>query len=305
MDSPLISVVTITRNRGNLLKRCITSVLSQTYSNIEHIVVDGASDDNTDDVVSVLKVDQRLKFYKLNYNWPLKETMEYAFSQCSGKYITFLDSDDEYLPTKIEKQVELFESLPNEYGMIYCWMSYYDSAKDNKFISLHNPQLRGFVADEVVEKPVVSGTPTFMFRKEVLVDDLHGWNFDIGIVSDWELGARCCQKYKVDYVPESLVNVYVNHGSLRQSEQRKYYSDADRKSIVYHQYFLTTFADIFRKYPQKQWQHFAALSSDYYFIGEYRNALKYYIKLNKVSCSFNNLVKLPIVNFMIKHNLWK
>ena len=94
MKHPLVSVITITRNRGDLLKRCITSVLGQTYVNLEHVVVDGASDDNTDDVVTSFK-DERLRFYKLDYNWPLKKTMDYAISLCQGKYISFLDSDDE------------------------------------------------------------------------------------------------------------------------------------------------------------------------------------------------------------------
>lgn len=304
MKQPLVSVVTITRNRGDLLKRCISSVLGQTYANIEHIVVDGASDDNTDEVVSGFK-DERLRFEKLDYNWPLKETMDYAFSLCQGKYITFLDSDDEYLPTKVEKQVQLFETLPDDYGMVYCWMSYFDSSNNNKYLYIHNPQLRGFVADDVVEKPVVSGTPTFMFRKEVLIDDLHGWNFDIGLVTDFELGARCCQKYKIDYVPESLVNVYVNHGSIRQSDINKYYKESEKKSIIYHQYFLDTYSDIFKRYPKRQWQHLAAISSSYYFLGDYKNAFRYYIRLNKVNCSFGNLIKMPVLNFLIKHNLWK
>ena len=64
MEPPLVSVITITRNRGKLIGRCIQSVLNQTYTNIEHIVVDGASDDETDEVVANFK-DERLKYIKL------------------------------------------------------------------------------------------------------------------------------------------------------------------------------------------------------------------------------------------------
>jgi glycosyltransferase involved in cell wall biosynthesis len=108
MEKPLVSVVTITRNRGNLLGRCIKSVLEQTYNNIEHIVVDGASDDNTDETVGSFK-DERLHFIKLETNWPIKETIDHGISLCKGKYITFLDSDDEYLPEKYEEIFSILE----------------------------------------------------------------------------------------------------------------------------------------------------------------------------------------------------
>ena len=166
MDKPLVSVVTITRNRGKLIGRCISSVLSQTYKNLEHIVVDGASDDNTETVVSGFN-DSRLKYVKLESNWPWKKTMDYALSISKGKYITFLDDDDEYLQSKIEKQVQLIESLPEEYGMVYCWMTYFDSSRNNSLIRVHDTKLKGFVPIDAVEKPSVSGTPTFMFRKKV------------------------------------------------------------------------------------------------------------------------------------------
>ena len=55
-NQPLVSVITITRNRGKLIGRCIDSVLNQTYKNIEHIVVDGASDDETDDLDDELEM---------------------------------------------------------------------------------------------------------------------------------------------------------------------------------------------------------------------------------------------------------
>ena len=159
-NQPLVSVITITRNRGKLIGRCIDSVLNQTYKNIEHIIVDGASNDETDAVVASYN-DSRLHFLKLEDNWSLEKTYKHGTAQAKGKYICFLDSDDEYLPTKIEKQVTLIESLPLDYGMVYCWMTYFDSSKNNSVIRVHNPQLRGFVPLEAAEKPTVSGTPVY------------------------------------------------------------------------------------------------------------------------------------------------
>ena len=271
MEQPLVSVLTVTRNRGNLLRRCIKSVLSQTYTNIEHIVVDGASDDNTDDVVKEFK-DERLHFIKLDSNWPIKETIDYGLSLCKGEYLSFLDSDDEYLPEKIEKQVSLIESLPDDYGFVYCWMTYYDSSRDNVVDHLHNPQLRGDVREKIVAEPIISGTPTLLFRT-VFFRKIGGWRSieEIGIASDWEMCARACQMCKVDYVPESLVNVYVNHGSVRQSEDLKYYEDAYRRKIKFHHYFLMQFSEVFKRNPRYAAYH-------YYFLGISHKKLKDYGK---------------------------
>jgi len=256
MDYPLVSVVTITRNRGNLLKRCISSVLNQTYKNIEHIVVDGASEDNTDEIVAGFN-DPRLRYIKLDSNWPIVDTINHGVSVSKGKYITFLDSDDDYLPAKIEKQVNLIERLPDDYGFVYCWMSYYDMSKGNEFIRLHNPQLRGFVGDEVISRPIVSGTPTLMFRRDFFMQ-FGGWKSsdEIGIGSDWEMCARACQLCKVDYVPESLVNVYINHGSVRQSESASYYQDVYNRTIKFHSYFLNTYSEKFKKRPDLKYYHY-------------------------------------------------
>ena len=258
MGVPLVSIITITRNRASLLKRCITSVLSQSYTNIEHIVVDGASDDNTDEVVAQFK-DKRLRFERLSYNWPIKQTMDHAIELCKGKYITFLDSDDEYLPTKVEKQVALLESLPKEYGFIYCWMTYFDNST-MKIVRTHETSLRGDVSEASICSPVISGTPTLMFRSEVL-REVGGWLpvEEIGIGSDWELCARVCQKYMVDYVPESLVNVYINHGSVRQSEGA-YYEQLYERVIKFHHFFLREYATKFKANPKLTAYHYYSMS---------------------------------------------
>ncbi len=276
MEEPLVSVITITRNRGNLLKRCISSVLAQSYSNIEHIVVDGASDDNTDEVIASFK-DERLRFEKLDYNCPLKETMDHAIEMCLGKYITFLDSDDEYLPKKIEKQVALIESLPEEYGLIYCWMTYYDN-ETHQVLRVHKPELKGNVRDEVIGEPIISGTPTLMFRRELLIK-LDGWKSpdEIGIVSDWELCARACQITKVDYIPESLVNVYENHGSVRQSE-KAYYDKVCPRTIKFSQYFLNHFEENFKRRPDLIFFHYWIFFTNNFRMRKYGMAVNWFMK---------------------------
>lgn len=289
MERPLVSILTVTRNRGDLLRRCIKSVLSQTYINIEHIVVDGASDDNTDEVIKEFD-DERLKFIKLDSNWALKKTFDYGVSMCKGKYISFLDSDDEYLPEKIEKQVTQIESLPEGFGFVYCWMTYFDSS-NNKQLRVHKPELRGYVADEVVKRPIISGTPTLLFRLDFF-RRLGGWKTadEIGIVSDWEMCTRACQVTKVDYVPESLVNVYVNHGSVRQSDAKSYYTQYNECIIKFHQYFLDNFSDNFVRHPEYAAYHYESLMGCYFRLANYGDAFRYYKKLIKIKPTLKNIV---------------
>lgn len=258
MEQPLVSVITVTRNRAKLLGRCIDSVLGQTYRNVEHIIVDGASEDETDDVINSYH-DDRLRYIKLESNWPIVKTMRHGISMAKGKYLTFLDSDDEYVPTKIEKQVALIETLPEEYGMVYCWMTYFDSSKDNAFIKTHKAELRGFVPIEAAEKPTVSGTPTFLFRKKAF-EKFGGWAENDPIGYDWELGARYCQTGYVDYVPESLVNVYINHMYDRQSTQMRYDKGFLKKRIAMHEYQLEEFKETFNKRPSARWYNYMSLA---------------------------------------------
>ncbi len=258
MEKPLVSVITVTRNRGKLLGRCIDSVLNQSYRSIEHIIVDGASDDETDDVINGYD-DIRLRFIKLDTNWPVVKSFHYGVSLSKGKYVTFLDSDDEYLPAKVEKQVALIESLSEEYGMVYCWMTYFNSANNNSVIRIHDPKLRGFVPVEAAEKPSVSGTPTFLFRKTVF-EELGGWNVNSPLATDWELGARYCQKWKVDYVPESLVNVYVNHIYERTSTHMRYDKQWLGRRIAGHEYYLNEFKDAFDQRMGSRWYNYKSLA---------------------------------------------
>lgn len=274
-NEPLVSIITITRNRGILIHRAIESILNQTYANFEYIIVDGASTDNTKEIVNTYN-DSRIKFIGLLENYPIPRTINIGFENSKGDYITFLDDDDEYLPTKIEKQLHLIQELPEKYGFVYCWMSYFDN-KTMDFLYTHKAELRGNIFTEIIEKPIISGTPTYFFRRSVF-EQIGGWKDGIGIISDWELAARTCQKYLVDYIPESLVKVYVNHESRRMSELG-YYNNFLERLITFHSYFLSEFKDIFDKYPLKKIWHLYMISRSYFMLGKWKNGWAFYKEL--------------------------
>lgn len=258
MVAPLVSVITVTYNRGKLLGRCIQSVLNQTYHNVEHIIIDGGSDDETDDVIERFQSDERLRFVKLNENRKVFLNYNYGASLAKGSYITYLDSDDEYLPNKIEKQVALIETLPEEYGMVYCWMTYFDSSKDNVLMHIHKTELRGYVPIEASIKPCVSGTPTLLIRKKAFWA-VGGFDENAEMTTDWEFCARFCHKWKVDYVPESLVNVYVNHIYDRLTTQMKSKAFLDKR-IAMHEYYLKEFKDTFDERLGSRWYNYKSLA---------------------------------------------
>lgn len=289
--SPLVSVITITHNRANLLGRAIQSVLGQTYENIEHIIVDAASTDNTFEVVNSF-VDSRLKYVKLEENYLPAISVNKGVQHSRGDFLCFLDDDDEYLPTRIQKAMEKFDELDDSYGLVYCWMTYYDS-KTGQFDRIHAPKLRGFVGDDVVESPgkSVSGTPTYTFRRSVFLE-LGGWRTDIGIVSDWELAARLCQKWKVDYVPESLVKVYINHGVQRMSENG-FYKNVAPKRIMFAEHFLNEFAHVYKKYPKRACPHYESLFRNHLVLRHWKLAWKYWCTCFKLKPSFRLLALWP------------
>lgn len=100
----LVSIIMPSFNTANYIKESIDSVLAQTYSNWELIIVDDCSTDNTEEVVAEYK-DERIKFYKNPVNSGAALTRNYALREAKGKWVAFLDSDDLWEKDKLEKQI--------------------------------------------------------------------------------------------------------------------------------------------------------------------------------------------------------
>ena len=107
VDGPLVSILMTTYQSAERVEGSIRSLLNQTWKNIELIVVDDASSDNTHDIIERLaEGDDRIKFYKLPFNVGTYAAKRFGFEQANGEYVICHDSDDWSHPLKIEKQVK-------------------------------------------------------------------------------------------------------------------------------------------------------------------------------------------------------
>lgn len=107
MNDKLISVITPTYNCAEFISRTIESVQAQTYQNWEMIIVDDRSKDNTKEIVEkYMKDDNRIKYHLLEVNSGAAVARTTAMQMANGSYMAFLDSDDIWLPDKLEKQIK-------------------------------------------------------------------------------------------------------------------------------------------------------------------------------------------------------
>jgi teichuronic acid biosynthesis glycosyltransferase TuaG len=105
----LVSIITPSYNSAKFIKQCIESVIAQTYTNWEMLIVDDYSDDNS---LQILKKynDKRIQLIELDKNVGASESRNVAIRKAKGKYIAFLDSDDLWEPQKLEKQISFMET---------------------------------------------------------------------------------------------------------------------------------------------------------------------------------------------------
>ncbi|MCI0564408.1 MAG: glycosyltransferase family 2 protein, partial [Nitrososphaera sp.] len=123
-----ISVIIPAYNRVQTIRRAVQSTLDQTYTDIEVIVVDDASTDGTVEAVEAIK-DPRIKVHRLSQNAGPSHARNCGIRLASGELVAFLDSDDAWLPRKLEKQVRLFAQKGERCGLVYSGALFFKGRK--------------------------------------------------------------------------------------------------------------------------------------------------------------------------------
>jgi len=205
-----VSVVIPTYNRGFLINRAIRSVLNQSYVDFDLIVVDDGSTDNTKAKVEELILkDSRIRLICHRANRGAQAARNTGIQAADGKYIAFLDSDDEWLPRKLELQMILFSQRADPLGVVYCGIQ--NETGDNQFFREHSPKHRGYIYP-IVLRDWLAGTSTLVVRRDYL-ERVGGFDVNIRAYQEWDFCIRLAREAEFDYVEEILA-IYHEHEGI-------------------------------------------------------------------------------------------
>lgn len=207
MTSILISAIITTHNRSEVLERAIRSVKNQTYRNIELIVVDDASEVAHRERNKLIAKD--VKYNYIEHSQGGNHARNMGIELSSGKLIAFLDDDDAWHPTKIEKQVALY--YDSHFEVIGCGYNYI--VEKNEKVLFATPDIRKGSNEKDFSETVFSGPP-FVTSELMITRDalLEVGCFDVTLKAwqEYDLLIRLSEKYIFGCVEEALIDYYVN-----------------------------------------------------------------------------------------------
>lgn len=207
---PAVSVIIPTYNRASMLGEAIESVLDQTYSDFEIIVVDDGSTDDTQQVVKAFD-DTRIR-YVFQENRGRSNARNHALSLAQGRYIAFLDSDDLFVPTKLERQVAALDSEPR-FGMVYSSAVCSDEQGKELSTCVFRASASGMIYRRVAfYVPLTIILPTVMMRREV-VTGVGGFDETMERFEDTDMWRRVARKYPILAMRQPLCTIRTHSGN--------------------------------------------------------------------------------------------
>ncbi|MFA9229779.1 MAG: glycosyltransferase family 2 protein [Microgenomates group bacterium] len=209
--SPRVSVILPTYNRETLVARAIDSVLAQTFTDFELIVVDDCSTDGTRAILEQYRNRPQVRLVLSAVNRGGGGARNLGIEQARGDLIAFQDSDDIWLPHKLAAQVARLDAVPDA-GLCYCGALH---SAGNRSYYIPEPifdQLEGDMAAEILKRNTTS-TQTLVIRREVFEK---AGMFDVRFkrYQDWDLMIRVAQATKFTFLPDPMVVICDTVGNI-------------------------------------------------------------------------------------------
>lgn len=205
-----VSIIMCTYNREKFLARAIDSILAQTYADWELIIVDDGSTDNTEELVESY-MDSRIRYFKMDKNRFYCYAANFGLKECHGDYIAFQNSDDEWMPDKLEKQIEYLKNHP-ETGACFSAVTLIDDEGND--ISEECRDMVNLFANCCSDRRnwmhlfFYYGNslchPSAVIRKDVM-ERVGEFNLLYCQLADFDLWIRIATEYPIYVLPERLI----------------------------------------------------------------------------------------------------
>jgi glycosyltransferase involved in cell wall biosynthesis len=286
MTAPEVSVVIPTYNYSKYIGEAIRSVYDQTLQDFEIIVVDDGSTDNTKEIVQ--SFGEKIRYFYQSQQGPAKARNK-GIMESRGKFVAFLDSDDVWLPTKLEKQVKKFGENSGT-GMVLTDNFLFDEAGIyREYVNKKGYLLTGdVVANILINSGVV--TPTVMVRRDVFAR-IGMFEEDLLIAEDDNMWIRIAVEYGVDIVDESLAKIRDHRGRTMRVSDKLIESVERNVEYLSTRYGPKVTARILPLAPKKLHQLYFSQGYGNFEIGNNREARK----LFKKALSYNPNQRKTIV----------
>ena len=209
-SKPLVSVIINCFNGEKYLKEAVTSVLNQTYKNLEIVFWDNQSKDSSCKIFKSFN-DNRLKYHYSSEHTSLYKARNLAIEKCKGEFISFIDSDDWWVPEKLETQIEFFKD--QIVGMVYSNYYSYENESKKKRLAFTKKLPTGFIESSLLSQYSV-GIITLVIRKRVLKDMQEPFNSKYNIIGDFDLVTRLSMKNKIECSQKPLAYYRLHKNNL-------------------------------------------------------------------------------------------
>ena len=207
---PVISVIIPTHNRIQRLKLAIESALSQTFNDIEIIIISDASTDETNQYVENLcKTENRIRFFSYTPSKGGNYARNLGAKNAIGKYLAFLDDDDIWHKEKLERQLDIFKK-DSKIGLV-CTATCVVYDKE-KYTNIFVPSAEYDSSKKILIENCIGSTTTVMVEKQLFFD-VGGFDEKLLAQQDYDLWIRICQKTKIGVVKEPSVDYFISNNT--------------------------------------------------------------------------------------------
>ncbi len=285
----MVSVIIPVYNRERTIVRSVRSVLGQSITDFEVIVVDDCSEDALEKELKAIN-DERLRYIRLNQRSGACVARNRGVAEAAGEYIAFQDSDDEWFPDKLEKQMKALEE--NGADICFCMLRrHYVSESNNNDNNTEDsksgrvvlwpetaPKSNTFMDHVTLRRKSYASTQTIIAKREVFDEAL----FDPGVIKsqDYDWMIRASRNHCVYFLAEALVEQYLQPDSISMGGYSKF--------VDSRLYLIKKYEDIcredreFKIHLLRQLAHYKSLAG--------MDASKEYSELFSMEKSFHNLL---------------
>ncbi len=248
-EPPLVSVQICTYNRADFLPKALDSVLSQNYPNLEIIILDDASTDDTEKIISeYASKNSNIKYYRNEENLGITATRNKILSLTNGRYLAVLDSDDYWIDSnKISAQVNFLEENP-EYALVGTFCNLVD--KNGRTIKKIERQ----TDDSKIRQKILCQNQfmhsSVLYKKNSFNE--YSNNYPTGQVEDYATWLELGKKYKFANLPIFTTNITEHSGNISKTKQNQNINELSKiitdYKKVYPRFYLAKLKNFFRKF---------------------------------------------------------